>query len=116
MLADLRFALRNLRRTPVFAIVAILSLALGIGTNTAIFSLLDQVLLRLLPVKNPQDLVKVHSAKGAFSGSSRCAGDSGNSAMMQRALSVKDCARSWTRSNPRWRSITQRIFSNGTRS
>jgi predicted permease len=76
MLADLRFALRNLRRTPVFAIVAILSLALGIGTNTAIFSLLDQVLLRLLPVKNPQELVKVHSAQGAFSGSSRCSGPS----------------------------------------
>jgi hypothetical protein len=74
MLSDLRFALRNLRRTPVFAVVAILSLALGFGTNTAIFSLLDQVLLRLLPVKNPQELVNVHSAHGPFSGSSRCSG------------------------------------------
>jgi predicted permease len=72
MLADLRFGLRNLRRSPVFAIVAILSLGLGIGANTAIFSLLDQVLLRVLPVKNPQELVKVHSAPGAFSGSMSC--------------------------------------------
>ncbi|MGB9152503.1 MAG: ABC transporter permease, partial [Alphaproteobacteria bacterium] len=75
ILSDLQFALRNLRRTPVFAAVAILSLALGIGTNTAIFSLLDQVLLRLLPVKNPQELVKLYSAPGPFSGSSRGAGD-----------------------------------------
>jgi predicted permease len=49
-----------------------LSLGLGIGANTAIFSLLDQVLLRVLPVKNPQELVKVHSAPGAFSGSMSC--------------------------------------------
>src|SRR5215469_11870300 len=67
MLADLRFALRNLRRTPVFAIVAIVSLALGIGANAAIFSLLDQVLLRSLPVKNPQQLVSF-DWDGTFSG------------------------------------------------
>ncbi len=59
----------------MFAIVAILSLALGIGTNTAIFSLLDQVLLRSLPVRNPQELVKLQSAPGPFQGSSRCDGD-----------------------------------------
>jgi predicted permease len=53
---DLRFALRTLRKSPVFAAVAILSLALGIGANTAIFTLLDQILLRLLPVKDPSQL------------------------------------------------------------
>jgi len=70
-----RYALRNLRRTPVFTAVAILSLALGIGANTAIFSLIDQILLRMLPVKNPQELVKLYSAKGPFKGSQRCNND-----------------------------------------
>ena len=46
LLADLKYALRGLRRNPLFATVAILSLALGIGANTAIFTLLDQILLR----------------------------------------------------------------------
>jgi predicted permease len=57
---DLQFALRAFRKSPVFTAVALLSLALGIGANTAIFTLLDQVLLRLMPVKNPQELVLLH--------------------------------------------------------
>src|ERR1700688_3021721 len=57
---DIQFALRAFRKSPVFTVVALLSLALGIGANTAIFSLLDQVLLRLMPVKNPQEVVMFH--------------------------------------------------------
>jgi predicted permease len=57
---DIQFALRTFRKSPVFTVVALLSLALGIGANTAIFSLLDQVLLRAMPVKNPQELVLFH--------------------------------------------------------
>jgi predicted permease len=57
ILRDLNFALRTLRRTPGFTLVAVLTLALGIGANTAIFTLLNQVLLRLLPVKDPHSLV-----------------------------------------------------------
>ncbi|MGD1091108.1 MAG: ABC transporter permease [Bryobacteraceae bacterium] len=57
LIQDLSFALRTLRKAPIFAAVAVTSLALGIGANTAIFTLVDQVLLRLLPVKDPGQLV-----------------------------------------------------------
>lgn len=68
LLADLRFALRTLRRSPLFATVAILSLALGIGANTAIFTLIDQILLRQLPVMNPEGLVMLYQ-RGPHNGS-----------------------------------------------
>jgi putative ABC transport system permease protein len=58
--SDLRLALRSLTRSPVFSIVAILSLALGIGANTAIFTLIDQLLLRKLPVSHPEQLVMLY--------------------------------------------------------
>ncbi len=54
---DIRFALRTLRRSPGFSAAVILTLALGVGANTAIFSLIDAVILRTLPVKNPERLV-----------------------------------------------------------
>jgi putative ABC transport system permease protein len=58
--SDLQLAARGLRRNPLFSIVAILSLALGIGANTAIFTLVDQILLRKLPVKAPDELVMLY--------------------------------------------------------
>src|SRR5579864_8268701 len=69
--SDFRHGLRILRLNPGFTSVALLSLALGIGANTAIFQLLDAVLLRMLPVQNPQELVevRVQSPKGGRSGS-----------------------------------------------
>jgi predicted permease len=59
MISDVKYALRWLRRSPGFALVAILSLGLGIGANTAMFSLVDAVLLRPLPVSDPSTLVDV---------------------------------------------------------
>src|SRR5215208_1054096 len=57
--ADVRYAVRALRASPVFALVTILSLGLGIGANTAIFSLINAVVLRTLPVTRPEELLQV---------------------------------------------------------
>ena len=56
-LFDLRFALRSLRRSRLFTLVAVASLSLGIGANTAIFTLIDQLMLRLLPVTRPEQQI-----------------------------------------------------------
>jgi predicted permease len=63
---DLRFALRTLRRSPGFTVLAVLSLALGIGANTAIFSLLYQVVLRAVPVRDPGSLFSLESDDNNF--------------------------------------------------
>ena len=65
---DIRFALRTFKKAPVFVVVAMLSLAFGIGANTAIFTLVDQVLLRLLPVKEPGQLVTLWGRGSHYGG------------------------------------------------
>src|SRR5262245_28398671 len=57
MLNDVQYALRTLRTNRLFAAMAILSLALGIGANTAIYSFMDAILVKSLPVQNPESLV-----------------------------------------------------------
>src|SRR5215469_4260908 len=70
---DLRYGLRMLRLSPGFTLIAVLTLALGIGANTAIFQLIDAIRLRTIPVKNPDELATVriadrHWGSGQFSG------------------------------------------------
>src|SRR2546423_2352014 len=61
MLTDLRFALRKLRQSPAFTFIAVLTLALGIGLNTAIFSLVNDLFLRSLPFKEPSRVIHLYS-------------------------------------------------------
>ena len=67
---DLRFASRQMRRSPGFVITAVLTLALGVGANTAVYSLLDQALLRSLPVEKPEQLVVLSAPGKAWEGHS----------------------------------------------
>ncbi len=70
MWKDFVYSLRSLLRSPLFTAAAVASLALGIGANTAIFSLLDQVVLRSLPVRDPESLVVLHTDNNRAPGSS----------------------------------------------
>jgi len=67
---DLRYAFRGLARSPLFTGVALLSIALGIGANTAIFTLVDQVLLRQLPVTDPDQLVLFNGPRNHYGNNS----------------------------------------------
>src|SRR2546427_2237835 len=63
---DMRYGIRQLKQSPGFTLVAVLSLALGIGANTAIFQLVDAIRLKMLPVRNPQELVSVDFEKNSM--------------------------------------------------
>jgi hypothetical protein len=66
---NVRYSARQLRRNPLFTTIAVLSLALGIGANTAVFTLLDQLVLRLPPVREPERLVMIWSTGPNLGGS-----------------------------------------------
>src|ERR1700704_972656 len=68
ILRDFRYSLRSLRKSPVFLTVAVLSLALGIGANTAIFTLINQLILQPLPVRDPQQLVMLAGRDDHYGG------------------------------------------------
>ena len=78
---DLRYAVRTLRKSPIFAATTVLSLAMGIGATTSLFTLIDAVMLRLLPVANPEQLL-VLTQRGPL----RCRTDSRTSSTRSSAI------------------------------
>src|SRR5258708_5104834 len=90
---DLRYAFRQLRKYPVFSAIAILMLALGIGANTAAFSVFNQVILRTLPVRNPNQLVVLSEKSAAEEGSLRSWGDNALYFSYPAYLSMRDGTR-----------------------